>query len=374
MKKSIVLAVCAGISLSLAACATNETNPVAQSDPASSSSTGTTSNAPALSGTINAGGSSAQTAAQEAWRAGFQAANANVTVNYDPTGSGTGRQNFQNGGYVLAGTDAAFTVDQAGGPFAACAANSALVEVPAYISPIALGFNLSGINSLNLDADTIAKIFAGTITTWNDPAITAQNSGVNLPATAITPVHRSDQSGTTENFTDYLAQAAPTAWTWPSAQTWPTDLAGEAAEKTQGVRQTITSTAGAIGYIDASQATGMGTVSVKVGDTYVAYSASAAAAAVGKSPIETGRAPSDVVVKLNRTLTDSSTYPVVLVSYLAACGTYSYASTGTLVKAYMTYIVSDAGQQAAAANAGSAPISSDPDLAAKAAAAVNAIS
>jgi len=364
MKKSILAMATAAVALFLGACAANEA-PVDQT-------TGTTSTA-ALSGTINAGGSSAQTAAQEAWRAGFQNENPGVTVNYDPTGSGTGRQNFTDGGYMIAGTDAAFTLDSVAGPFAACAPESKLVEVPAYISPIAIAYTLTGIDSLNLDADTIAKIFAGEITTWDDPAITSQNPDANLPATAITPVHRSDQSGTTENFTDYLAKAAPDAWTWPAAQSWPSDLAGEAAEKTQGMRETIAATQGAIGYIDASQATSMGTVAVKVADSYVPYSAGAAAAAVGKSPLEQGRDSADVVVALDRTLTDEGVYPVVLVSYLAACQQYADTADSQLVKAYLNYVISADGQQAAADNAGSAPISSDPTLAAKAQAAVDSI-
>lgn len=367
MKKLILVAVSTAVALSLGACAANENTPADQSTDAA---TGAVS---PLSGTINAGGSSAQTAAQEAWRAGFQNANPNVTVNYDPTGSGTGRQNFTDGGYMVAGTDAAFALDEVAGPFAACAAGSKLVEVPAYISPIAIGFTLAGIASLNLDAETIAAIFAGQITSWDDPAIAAQNPGVDLPGTAITPVHRSDQSGTTENFTDYLAKAAPSSWTWPSAQTWPTDLGGEAAEKTQGMRETVAATQGAIGYIDASQAASMGTVAVKVGTAYVTYSASAAAAAVGESPLEQGRDPVDVVVALDRTLTDPGVYPVVLVSYLAACEQYADAGDGQLVKAYLDYVISADGQKAAADNAGSAPISTDPALSGKAQAAVDAI-
>ena len=364
MKKSILVAVTSAVALCLGACAANE-NPSAGQQ--------TTTSAITLSGTINAGGSSAQTAAQEAWRAGFQNANPDVTVNYDPTGSGTGRQNFTDGGYMIAGTDAAFSLDAAAGPFAACAAGSKLVEVPAYISPIAIGFTLTGITSLNLDADTIAKIFTSAITRWDDPAIAAQNPSVTLPDTAITPVHRSDQSGTTENFTDYLSKAAPDSWTWPSAQSWPAELSGEAAEKTQGMRETVTATQGAVGYIDASQATSMGTVAVKVGSTYVPYSAGAAAAAVGKSPLEQGRDSADVVVALDRTLTDEGVYPVVLVSYLAACGQYTDANDGGLVKAYLDYVISDEGQQAAADNAGSAPIGTDPTLEAKAQAAVDSI-
>jgi phosphate transport system substrate-binding protein len=326
-----------------------------------------------LSGVLAGGGASSQTAAQEAWRAGFQAANLDVTVDYDPTGSGTGRTNFADGGYAFAGTDAPFTAAEAAGSFATCASGSGLVEIPAYISPIAVAFNLDGVDSLRLDAVVIADIFAGRLTSWNDPAIAALNPGANLPDTAITPVHRSDKSGTTENFTDYLVQTAPTAWTFAAAEAWPAELKGEAAEKTQGVRQTIAATAGAIGYLDASQASGLGTAELKVGDGYVAYSPEAAAAAVGKSSLEAGRAAFDVVVDIDRTLSDGDVYPLVLVSYLVACERYADPAAGSLAKAYLEYVISAEGQQAAAEHAGSAPITADPALAPKAAAAVAAI-
>ncbi len=348
-------ALIATLSLSVAGgfvgCATNEVETV-PTDDAPAASAGT-----ALSGTLNTGGASTQTAAQEAWRAGFQSANPGVTVNYDPTGSGTGKQNFQQGGYLIAGTDAAYTATEAAGTFASCAPGAALVELPVYISPIALGFNLEGVDQLNLDATTIASIFAGAITTWNDQAIADLNPDATLPDTTITPVHRSDSSGTSENFTDYLNKTAGSVWTWEASQEWPADLAGEAAEKTQGVRETVSSTNGAIGYLDASQAGDLGHVSIKVGDRFVAYSSEAAAAAVEKSPMESGRAAGDVVIALDRTLTDPGAYPMVLVSYAVACSQYADAADGALAKAYLTYVVSPEGQQAAAANAGSAPLS-----------------
>jgi len=366
----LILAATMVAAFGFAGCATNEAPAAAPADTANTTN-GASAPAAALSGTLNAGGATSQTAAQEAWRAGFQSANPNVTVNYDATGSGTGKQNFSQGGYVVAGTDAPYTADEAKGTFASCASGSTLVQVPVYISPIAVAFNLKGVDKLNLDASTIAKIFAGKIATWNDPTIAALNPGVTLPSTKITPVHRSDSSGTTENFTDYLAQAASADWTYPADQAWPTDLAGEAAQGTQGVRETVTATDGAVGYLDASQATSLGQTSIKVGDSWVAYSAAAAAAAVEQSDIDTGRAPTDVVIVLNRKLTDPSTYPLVLVSYMAACSQYADASNGALANAYLSYIVSSDAQQAAATNAGSAPLSQT--LAAKDAAIVGAI-
>lgn len=297
------------------------------------------------------------TAAQEAWRADFQNANSGVTINYDPTGSGTGRTNFSEGGYVFAGTDAAFSVEDASGDFAGCVAGTSLVEIPAYISPIAVAFNLGEIKALNLDAATISELFAGVITNWNDPKIAAQNPDVTLPDQKVTPVHRADKSGTTQNFTDYLSKVAPAAWPYEVEETWPEALKGEAVEKTQGVREAVSSTLGAVGYLDASQAKELGQVAIKVGDDYVAYSPQAAALAVEKSPAATGRAATDIVINLDRTLAEPGAYPMVLISYLAACSQYSNSADGALVNAYLSYVVSPEGQNAAAANAGSAPLS-----------------
>jgi phosphate transport system substrate-binding protein len=357
--------------LALGACAANESD----KDPQESTSGPESSQTEAsLSGTLAGGGASSQTAAQEAWRAGFQSANPGATITYDPTGSGVGRTNFTEGGIAFVGTDAAFKTDDiAAGAFPACAAKSALVEVPAYISPIAVAFKLDGVDKLNLDAQTIAKIFRGEISHWNDPAIGGQNDGVELPDLAITPVHRSDKSGTTGNFTDYLHQAAAGAWPEEEAEEWPAELGGEAAEKTQGVREVITSTTGAIGYLDASQAADLGTVALKVGDQYVEYSAAAAAKAVSASSLEEGRADNDLVFKLNRTSTEQGVYPLILVSYLVACEKYADSATGELVSAFFTYVTSDEGQEAAARNAGSAPLGSDPSLAEKVIKAVAAI-
>ena len=307
-----------------------------------------------LSGTLKGAGSSAQEAAMDAWRADFQKANPNVTVNYDPAGSGAGVQQFNAGATDFAGSDKA--LDPAAGEVAAankrCGANA--IEVPDYISPIAIIFNVPGVKHLNLDGPTVAKIFAGKITTWNDPAITAQNKGTKLPATHISPVHRSDESGTTNNFTDYLHQAGGSAWHWPAGETWPIK-SGEGANGTSGVVAAVKAGTGTIGYADASQAGGLATVAVKVGSSYVGPTAAAAAKTLAASPTESGRAPSDIAVSVDRTPSAAGAYPVLLTSYLIACPTYPKGKAET-VKGLLSYIVSSAGQQSAAKNAGSAPL------------------
>ena len=311
-----------------------------------------------LSGTLVGGGASSQQSAQEAWVASFQLDNPDVTIEYDPSGSGAGRDTFIAGGSSFAGSDRAFNDEEiAADAFAACVPGSGIVEIPAYISPIAIIFNLDGVDSLNLDATTVAGIFTGAITSWDDAAIASQNEGVELPALAITAVHRADDSGTTENFTDYLSAAAPAVWDAEADGVWPYE-GGEAAQGTSGVVDTVTNGTGTIGYADASRAGGLGTVAIMVGSEYVPYSAEAAAAIVDASPFATGRTDGDLAIELDRTSSEAGVYPIVLVSYLIGCTEYQDAEAGTLVKAYFSSIISEAGQAISAEAAGTAPISS----------------
>ena len=353
--------------IALSSCASNESP--SSSSSASSGSSSSSSSAPAnLSGTLNGVGSSAQTNAQTAWAKGFQTANSSVTVNYDPQGSGAGRTAFENGGADFAGSDSALPPAELSGSFKECAAGSKGIDIPVYVSPVAIVFNLPGVKSLNMDAPTLAKIFSGKITKWNDPAIAALNKGVSLPSTGITAVHRSDKSGTTNNFTDYLHTAAPSIWTAAAADVFPFK-SGEGAAKGSGVVSAVTAGKGSIGYVDNSSAGTLSVAKIKVGSTYVAPSASVASASAENSPLDSTRTGNDVVVKVNRTPTDPSQYPITLVSYLIACQQYQDASKGALVKAYAMYVTSDAGQQAAAATAKSAPMTGTLSSKAQAAAA-----
>jgi phosphate transport system substrate-binding protein len=340
-------AVALALGLSLSACgAGNE-----KSDSSNTSS----SQGPKLKGTLNGAGSSAQQAAQAAWKAGFQSANSGVTVNYDPSGSGAGVEQFLAGAVKFAGSDSYLTDDQLAQSKKPCNGQTA-VEVPDYISPIALVYNLPGVDKLQLSPDTAAKIFAGKITTWNDPAIKADNAGTKLPSTKITSVHRSDDSGTTANFTDYLHQTAASTWTAEAAQTWPFK-SGEGANGTSGVVEAVKNGKGAIGYADASQAGDLGKASIKVGSSYVAPEAAAAAKTADLSKPVDGRASNDLALTVNRTTTESGAYPLVLVSYAIACPSYSDKATANLVKGYLSYVTSTEGQQAAGKAAGSAPLS-----------------
>ena len=311
------------------------------------------------SGTIAGAGSSAQEAAQEAWKANFESANSGATVSYDPIGSGGGRDQFIAGGATsFAGSDSPFDTDELPKATQRCQSGGGeLVQIPNYISPIAIIYNLSGVDSLQLSPDVTAKIFRGEITKWNDPAIAADNPGANLPDTDITPVHRSDESGTTANFTDYLHEAAGNVWTDEPDSSWPLK-SGESGAQTSGLVQAVKAGDGTIGYADESQAQDLGIAKVKVGNTYVAPSADGAAADFEQSQKdpELSQGKNVFAYTVERTPTDPSHYPVLLVSYLMGCTKYDSTDTTDTVKAYFNYVISSDGQQAAAQNAGSAPL------------------
>ncbi len=361
IRTSIRRAVVPGIAvlaLALTGCGAGNEGGSSTSD-ASSGSGGSS-----LSGDLSGGGASTQQAAMGAWAVGFQEANPDVTVNYDPIGSGGGRENFISGAFPFAGSDAYVTDDEGELSKAQDQCGGTVIEVPDYVSPIAIAYNLPGVDALNLSPATLAGIMTGAITQWDDPAIAEDNPDAKLPSERINAVHRSDESGTTENFTDYLDAVAGDVWDAGVVETWPDNYGGEGAKGTSGVVQTVSNSEYSIGYADASQTGDLGQANIKVGQEYVAPSAEAAAKILEVSPEADVATDTQLVFDLDHTTQEAGVYPIVLTSYFLACGTYDDAATADLVKAFAGYILSDEGQQQAAAEAGSAPLSAD--LAAKA--------
>ncbi len=341
------------LALTLAACSSGSS-----AEPGET--TGTGGDAPAeLSGSLAGAGASSQEKAVAGWIAGFNDTYPGVAVSYDAAGSGGGRGQFLAGGVQFAGSDAPLKPEEVEAAVDRCYGGEAL-ELPLYISPIAVVYNLPDVDTDNiqLSAATLAKIFDRQITTWDDPAIAAENPDVTLPSIDIIPVNRNDESGTTENFTEYLAAASEGAWTHEPSGDWPLS-GGQSGKGTQGMIDTVSGAEGAIGYADASRAGDLGTVALKVGDEYVPFSAEAAAKVVDASPRAEDATDKRLVVELDRTTTESGAYPLVLISYSIACSTYDDESDANNVKAYLTYVASEAGQDRAAdpSVAGSAPIS-----------------
>jgi phosphate transport system substrate-binding protein len=343
-----VIASMAILALGIAACGSSD------DETSSSSSSGGD-----VSGEIAGAGATSQEAAQEAWIANFENENSGATISYDPVGSGGGREQFSAGGVAYAGSDAAISEEE--GELKAAQKRCSpgeLIEVPAYVSPIAIIYNLPEVESLQLSPETLAKIFNQEISSWNDQAIAADNPGVELPDTRITPVNRSDESGTTENFTEYLSEVVPSVWDHEVSGDWPVK-GGEAASGTSGVVEAVGAGEGAIGYADLSQAGELGIANIQVGKNYVEPTPEAAAKILEESPEDKELAADKYMFPfaLDRKTESEGTYPIVLVSYLLACTEYKSADEAAVVKGFLEYAISPEGQEAAAENAGSAPLS-----------------
>lgn len=310
-----------------------------------------------LRGTITGAGSSAQGPAMDGWISGFGTLHSQVQLQYSPDGSGAGRGALLADAVQFAGSDAYLNDEELEESREVCGPDGAF-NIPTYVAPISIAFNLPGITELDLDAQTIAGIFLGEITSWDDPAIADQNPDVDLPDLRITPVSRSDDSGTTENFTDYLHAVVPDLWTSEADGTWPSALGNENSKGNAGVVSTVSGTEGAVTYADDS-AVGppLGRANLLVGDEYVTVSTEAAAAALDIATPVDGRAENDIALNLDRTTTEPGVYPLILVSYHIYCSSYPDETTVELIKEFGTYVVSPEGQAAAAESAQNAPIS-----------------
>jgi len=360
MQKNILIRSIAALSgivmlASVAACGDNTASTT------DSSSTDSASKTAPISGNFQGAGASSQQSAVEAWIAGFQGANPDAKIAYNPSGSGAGVQTFLTGATAWAGSDKALADDEVEQSKSVCADGTAF-DVPVYVSPIAVIFNLKGVSDagkhINMDADTIAKIFDGKITKWNDPAIADQNKDLTLPDTAITVVHRSDKSGTTQNFVSYFKDQAPDSWTYDLSENWPNEV-GQGAKGTSGVVSTVKQADGTIGYADFSQVGDLGTVAVKVGDSYNEISAEAGSKVIEDSKQDdTVKGDNRIVIKINHATEAKGAYPIVLVSYDIVCPAYKDTKQAEFAKAWLTYVTSDEGQKAAQDAAGTATLPS----------------
>lgn len=346
-RKALTATAAAALTLTLGACSA-----------ANEQSSGATGSGSGLSGTLSGAGASSQAAAVDGWKQGFLEKNPDVTVNYDPVGSGGGREQFISGGVPWAGSDAYLQDKELAKAQERCGGKNNLIEIPAYLSPIAVAYNVEGVGDLRLSPETLAKIFNQKITTWDDPAIQKENPDADLPSSTITVVNRSDESGTTENFVDYLSQAAGDHWPHEVSGNWPVK-GGTAAKGTTGVVDAIEGSTGTIGYADASQIGDLDAASIKVGGDWVEPSPDAAAKIIDASEPAEDRGTFDHATDLKRDTQEAGTYPIVLASYELACTQYDDPETAKLVKAWLSHIVSEDGQKAAAEAAGSAPISND---------------
>lgn len=312
----------------------------AAGDSNSSAVTSSSAGGGCFSGTLSAEGSTAQANAMTTWIKNFQKQCSGATVNYNPTGSGDGVQAFISNQVAFAGSDAALGTTAGATQQAQKRCGSTPLDLPMVGGPIALGYKLSGVNKLVLDGPTVAKMFLGQIKTWNDPAIAALNKGVKLPATEITPFYRSDASGTTFNFENWLAATAkPVFKTAPDKDSSTANFAGQGKTGSQGVAQAAASTNGGIGYFEYSYAvqSGLNTVDIDNGAGAVPVSPNSASAMLASSKV-TGTG-SDLTMALDYATKAKGAYPITLVTYEIACSEYKSRSLAQKVKNFLSYLV-----------------------------------
>ncbi len=268
-----------------------------------------------------------------------------VTINYGGGGSGKGKTDLQNGVVDFAGTDSLVKdADRA-------KYSGELLYFPTVVAPITVPYRLDGVEELRLDGPTLSKIFTRSITSWNDPALVAINTGTKLPATPITVCHRSDASGTTTNFTKFLAAAGGTDWTLGSGDSIDWDPNTQGGAGNAGVAQCVKAKEGAIGYVDYSDAVAQKLVVAEISNAdgdFVRPTLDAASAAVAAT-------------KINEDLTfdpinaaGEGAYPITSPTWVLVLAGQSDRSRGSALVGFLRFLLTD-GQQLASGS-GYAPL------------------
>ncbi|MFI5493210.1 phosphate ABC transporter substrate-binding protein PstS [Actinoplanes sp. NPDC051859] len=325
--------------LALSACGSDNTDSSAA--PGASAAKGN-----CAAGQLTAQGSSAQKNAMDEWIKTYQQqCGADAKIGYESTGSGAGIQAFIAGTADFAGSDSALKPEEQPQADAKCPGGQAL-NLPMVTGPIAVVYNVDGLDGLQLSPATLAKIFANKITKWNDPAIAAENSGAKLPATTIQAVHRSDESGTTDNFTKYLSKTAEAEWTFGNAKAWKAP-GGTGANKSDGVASLVKSTPGTISYVEMSFAENSSLKMAKVKNgagEYVELTGDSAGKTIAGAKIAgTG---DDLKLEIDYATKEAGAYPIVLVTYEIACSKGS--AKAAAIKGFLSYTASTGGQSALA--------------------------
>jgi phosphate transport system substrate-binding protein len=291
------------------------------------------------SGSLAAQGSTFQKNIELQWIKDFAQQCKSLTVDYQGTGSGAGIQAFIANQADFVGSDSLMKPDEQTGADKRCssgAAGSKAIHIPVTAGGIVLVYNLPGVKDLTLSAKTLAAIFQGTITKWNDPAIAAENTGTKLPSTAIGAVHRSDASGSTDVFSKFLDSQSGGAWKLGTGKelSWATSI--QAAKGSDGVTQAVTSTEGAITYTELSFAVASNLTPAKIRNA-AGEAITADGEQVGKAleAATVDESAGDLRVKLD--FGTKSGYPISAVSYAIVCTSGNKNAAG--LKAYLTYAV-----------------------------------
>ncbi|WP_234426571.1 phosphate ABC transporter substrate-binding protein PstS [Streptomyces niger] len=299
-------------------------------------------------GKVRGSGSTAQQSAMEHWIDEYQRACRGARIAYNPLGSGAGVAQFQRGATAFGGTDGVLSKQEIAWSRDTCRGGRA-IHLPMVGGPVAIGFNLPGVDHLVLDAPTLANIFDSRITTWDAPAIRKLNPDAELPSSPIRPMHRSDDSGTTQNFQDYLAGAAPGAWPHPVAKSWQ-GKGGGAGSGSSRIASEVASSPGTIGYFELSfaAARNITTVSIDTGaGAPVAPTTETASAGIGAADI-VGEG-NDKTLAFDYDAPRPGAYPIVLMTYEVVCDKGNQPGSLPVLKSFLSYTAGAEGQKRLAA-------------------------
>lgn len=339
---SAALSVLATGALVLSGCGNNNNDNTAsqggKTSGSTSASSGTSAAQVSCGGkqTLKASGSTAQANAMARFVNAFEQACSGQSLNYTANGSGAGINEFVGNQTDFGGSDVALKPDEHTKAQQRC--GSPAWDLPVVFGPIAVTYNVTGVTTLNLDGPTTAKIFNGTIKTWNDPAITALNAGTALPSLPIHVVFRSDQSGTTDNFQQYLDAASDGAWGKGAGKTFNGGV-GEGAKGNDGTSAAIKNTPGSITYNEWSFAQAQ-----KLNVAKIITSAGPDPVAIGADSVGKTIAGAKIKGEGNDLVLDTvsfykptqpGAYPIVLATYEIVCSKYPDPQVGTAVKAFL---------------------------------------
>lgn len=313
-------------------------------DPTNSAAGGTdTTNVACADGTLAATGATFQLNIEQQWIKDFGAKCPGAKVDYTGTGSGAGVTQFSSGTVDFAGSDSLMKAEDQAKADARCGPGNAAMHLPITAGGVAMLYNLPGVKDLKLSPQVIAEMFGGTITSWSDPKIAADNPGVSLPSIPVQAVHRSDSSGTTNVFTSYLDAAAKPTWTLGKGNEvqWP---GGQAAKGSDGVTNAVKQATGGITYAEVSfsVSSGLPTAQVKSGDAFVAPTGEAVSKALASAKIDESKG--DVRVTVDYATAAPGAYPISTVSYVIVCNKGN--KNAAVLKAYLTYAAGE-GQKSA---------------------------
>jgi phosphate transport system substrate-binding protein len=309
-------------------------------------------------GIINGAGSTFAAPMYQQWAGEYHQGNPGVQINYQAVGSGGGIAEFTQGVVDFGATDAPMTATEKSA--AQGAQGSTVLSLPMILGSVAIIYNLPGVTTLTLDGPTLARIYLGKITTWNDPAIVALNPGVALPSTSIQAVQRSDSSGTSYAYTSYLSAVSPSWATTVGSSKAPTWPVGTGATGSSGVASAVQQTTGAIGYVEYGYATQnhipFASLKNATGTTVAPSKASTLAATNGFS------FPSDLT-NLTFSLvnsTNAAAYPIVTATWILVAQKQKDASKGQALATWLKWDL-DPARQAEVAHLGYAPLPSTLD-------------